>query len=1230
MKRLLFILGILATAITPGGAQSIPDALFTAATTATDTHGRPWAYVAFSPVNDGVLRGRSLAVYVKNGLPEDPGGFTRQGVVSPELEASLLAVFLERGQHLGEDLAELDTVLYDIYRTRGAEKNALVTPLPTPPKPALPEMLSSLLNRATGDAETAASMRMLGLRHPSVRMAVGEAWAGPLTAAPGQPVTIEARDWSTAGDGAVVARVTLTAGQPVVLPAPGPPVQVPDLTPNGDLNIKLRWGQEENLRRQSALISGFQVWRVRKDFATANGVASAAPSLAQLKNWANTGDAVLSSDRPISAGKAFSPAEAANLVTDPTTHFVTDDGRRFRTNGMGQNIDVPFTEGEEYTFFVTTRDILGRDGPPSLPGHGIVCRTLPPPVPGDLRLENHWEPDNEPNTTSGTQAIQFFWRANANTARDVTTYYELYRGTDLTPLNSPDLRAGLVSFMANQPHQTDGSLMSIIDTSPDVLNKGFGETLWYSVRAVHMSPLGPIKSDFSAPVMIAKRQREGPAAPSGFVEANCARASVIYASQQTVTPPELPVNDGLVRLRLLCQRLDPGIAHADLSVRVGATVTDLGRHVYAAEGNWVAADFEIVASALPGDSLTVICQSTTHTGMLSNVKEYVVQHLGPGGRREVTMQTKTLSNADLIPGEVFSDELLEPYVSASAIAFSGGYGLALSPPAMDGRVFVIQTSPVGGFAGVWTNRGHGLARSSQLIFSMPPLPEGQNQVALDVRLFAVREFGGSCADLAYTPGSGQAGKLGVVVFTTPRSEEYRLFRRINDGPYTLVGQGGAAYAAGNPVNAVRREDDALPMTDCTICYYAQTVDRDGNASAMVRLDPCIERKAPTLPKPRLSPPLATGTSSAAKMKLTWSCPPEGVERFLITIKSKGGPAAQSSLQGVGAISLTATISPALANRMVTYLDADSEGKLTPSVSAAGPASQAGNGDNLSMVRLSGAKLVFQKMVQTSAFITPPLGNGYASEPPFTAEFDVQPGVTYSVFVQAVRGALLNGQGRGPASAKYEFKWEEPGVGPEPEVAWPARPLQEVTLVPGVIAGEVDPVLWPGSLAGQRPVGVKLASLPTQGSEDHALVSNEVVYAPRETSPGFGRHDPNAHLPRPIGDALRQVQGVVLYRRQVANQLFPAVPGDVIQVSPLVRQIAWIPTTHGTGLAASRLVDPFFAIKFTSSGGGQDSLDLYLLDTQGVINGARYQYFVVCFGPDGEITQTIDAGYYGPN
>jgi hypothetical protein len=1210
-------------------AQPIPDAVFTAGTTVSDAQNRSWAYLSMRPSDAGVLQGRLMEIHLKNGLPGDPGTFTKMGVVAPELEESVLKVLLERGRQIGENLTELDGILYDLYRTRTGEKNSLKETIPAPPKPPLAEMLSSLLSRATVDAETAQLMRVLGQAHPSVKMALGEGWAGPLSVAPGQPVTIEVRDWSAGGPGGVLGRVTLTAGVPVLLPSPGPPVQVPDLTPKGDLNVKLRWGQDNDLRRQSPLSGGFRVWRVLRDFASANGVDAAAPSLDQLQTWVMAGNAVRVSEKPILASQLMTLAEASDM-TDKTTYFLTDDGQRYRKNAAGEQMDDPLIEGTEYTYFITSLDLLGRDGPPSMPGHGIVCRTLPPPVPSDLRLENYWDPDA--NTATGTQTLQFFWQANTNNSRDVTHYYEIFRGTDLKRLQSPEGKDMLETegpIGVNQAHTADAALMSFIDETPEALAAGFGETLWYSVRAVHLSPLGPIKSDFAAPVMIAKRQREGPASPGGLVEINCSRASVIFSIQEITPVPDQLANDGLIRVRLLCQRLDPGIAHVDLSVRHGAELTDLGRHVYPAEGDWVAADFEVPANTVPSQTLVAICQSTTHTGMLSNVKETTLTHMSAGGRREVKFQTKSLANSDLVPGEVFSDELLEEHQPASALATQTGLGFAVTEPTLNGRHVVIQTNNAAAAVGTWTTRGHALVRDSQLYFQMPPVPDGESPPLLGCRVFPIRDFGGTCTDLAFNPGTGQAGKLGVVIFTTERTEEYRLFRRINEGPYTLVGQGAALYAATNPVNAVRREDDALPMTDCTICYYAQTLDRDGNASAMVRLDPCIGRKSPVLPKPRLSPPEAIGTAAEAKMKLTWMCPPQGVERFMITIKAKGGAAAQGNLENAASYSLAQPISSALAGRIVNYLSADSEGKVTPTKQAAGPASQAGNGDNISVLNLTGAKLLYQKMVKTSSFITPPLGNGFPPEPPFTAEFVVQPGVTYSVFVQAVRGFTLNGQGRGPASAKYDFKWEEPVVGPEPEVAWPARPLPEVTLVPGVAAAEIDPVLWPANLNGQRPVGVKLASLPSQGTEDFFNNAGEIVYAPRQPSPGYRKPDPNAHLPRPLGDGIRQVQGVVLYRQQVANGLFPAVPGDTIQVSPLVRKIAWIPTTLDNR-SASRLIDPFFAIKLNAPPDINYSLDLYLLDTQGVVNGARYHYYLVCFGADGEITQTIDAGFYGPN
>lgn len=1207
-------------------AQVIPDSIFTAATTTTDTVGRSWAYVAISPENTAVLRGRVLAVYLKNGLPSDPGTFKEMGKVAAELESSLVGVFLERGRQLGENMVELDAVLYDLYRTRGVEKNTLESPLPAPPKPALADMLSSLLNRATGDADTFNALRMLGQAHPSVKMSIGEAWASPLTAAPGQPVTLEVRDWVAAGDGGVVARLTLTAGQPVVLPAPGPPVQVPDLTPRGDLNIKLRWGQDENLRRQSPLSGGFHVWRMTRAFATAQGVDRTAPSLSQLRSWSSAGNAVLSSDKPVSAEKVFTPAEAADIITDETTQFYTDDGNRFHKNGLGENVDEPFIEGTEYTFFVTSVDILGRDGPPSLPGHGIVCRTLPPPVPKDLHAVNDWTPGSDPNLANGVQTILFSWKANTNTARDVTSYYEIYRGNDLRELGSKEDKAKLTPITGAQLHQVDATQMAYLDNDLEVLSKDFGSTMWYSVRAVHLTPCGPVKSDFAPPVMVARRQREGPEPPSGIVDMNCSHASVIVASQQVAFDPGLPPpHDGLVRVRLLCKRLDSGIAHADLSISIGGTVTDLGQHLFPAEGDVVAADFSFPLNSLAGQTVTATCQTTSHIGALSNLKQVAVANITGEGRNEVTFHTRTMSNADLIPGEAFSNELLENAVSAPTAATPEGTGLVIDLGSLNGRSVVIQTSPNDGASTNWTLRGYAGVRDGIGYFSMPGVVPGQQQPALSGRVFAVREFGpSSCYGLAYNPSTGKAGGLNVTIFTTARTAEYRLFRRINEGPYTLVGQGGALYAVTNPVNAVRREDDALPLTDCRICYYAQTLDRDGNGSALVRLDPCVEHRMPVLPKVRLSPPEGSGTGAAPKMKITWMCPPPGVERFLISVKTRGNATVQSPLDPGSSISLYATLPP-LADRVVNYMSAgDVQEKVTLTKQAVTSGLSGILDGNIYALKLpSGFPMYYQKMVKTQTFVTPPIGNGLPTNPPYTAEFDVQAGAMYSVSVQAVRGTIAGGKGRGPASVWYDFTWEP--APPEPAVPWPKRPQTEVTLAVGIEAAELDTVLWPANLNGSRPVGVRIASfVGADFKADVRRSGDEVIIAPHSDGAIYKREDPNAHVLAPLGDGKTQVQSVVMYRQQIANTVFPTVAGDTIQVSPMVKKIAWQAIIHN-GRSAARLIDPFFAITATG-----DTPHLWLLDTQGVVDFARYHYYLVCFGSNGEITQTIDAGVYGPN
>ena len=154
------------------------------------------------------------------------------------------------------------------------------------------------------------------------------------------------------------------------------------------------------------------------------------------------------------------------------------------------------------------------------------------------------------------------------------------------------------------------------------------------------------------------------------------------------------------------------------------------------------------------------------------------------------------------------------------------------------------------------------------------------------------------------------------------------------------------------------------------------------------------------------------------------------------------------------------------------------------------------------------------------------------------------------------------------------------------------------------------------------------------NEDVTKVGTEVVFAPTPDSPNFRRQDPNAHLLGGLSDGVQSVQGVLLYRQQVANTLFPTVPGDTLQVSPLIRKIAWIPTATQDGRSGARLIDPFFALTLTNpppeAAHESSVLDVWLLDTHGVTEGARYHYYLVCVGADGEVRRTLDAGFYGPN
>jgi hypothetical protein len=144
---------------------------------------------------------------------------------------------------------------------------------------------------------------------------------------------IRAYDMTKDQDLAVIGRVTVEAGNPTQLPASGPPVLVPEASGMGDLNVRLRWGTPDELRRLGLMQFGYNLYRVPRAFAVAQGWSAATPpSLGQLTNLAATMSNVVRrvNRAPITPPKQFSLPEAADLGADPKTMFLMDDDGRGR------------------------------------------------------------------------------------------------------------------------------------------------------------------------------------------------------------------------------------------------------------------------------------------------------------------------------------------------------------------------------------------------------------------------------------------------------------------------------------------------------------------------------------------------------------------------------------------------------------------------------------------------------------------------------------------------------------------------------------------------------------------------------------------------------------------------------------------------------------------------------------------------------------------------------------
>ena len=1256
--RNLIVVASLALALLPRDlpAQTpVPGGLITTATTTTGD--QPWIYVRWLPTDGTLAFGTPFAVYLKNGAADSLYPLQSQGVALLAEEESVAGLQLSRARRLGTDLNALERDV-DAYTAlvRANHSQDATTPAPAPETGPLARKLARLVHEArSGDPRTAQALRQMAGTHPGIALAIGAAWAGPLNAPAGSPMTVELRSWDPVScqETGIAGRVTVMAGQPEVLQAPGAPVQVPTRGGAGDRLVNLRWATSDALRRQIPLMTGYSVYRVTPAAAQQNGWLDTPPTPAALHAAADADSAEvrLLTDTPLQTGKPFSFANVSFFsgpAGDGVTHYLTDDNARFTTNAAGEIIGIPYPDGTRHFYFAAARDLLGREGAVSPAGEGIACVRLPPLVPADFSLLDGSFTENG----AVCQCFTLRWKANAAEGDNDTGSYQIFRGNATTP-GTDFARPETLPLIATVPHAPDADgFMQWRDASlPQNVS---GQTWWYTIRAVHPSPCPPDNVSGLAP-QVYGTLRTGEAAPPPTELVQSFECPLAGLRMDAVSAPgtfdTLPAEDrdpSRRTLRLIITRQDPGVAWIETKWSwLGYAEAEFTRFGFDPESNELSADFALPAFPDPAGPAFLRIQAGSGAGAVSTL---LARNFGRPGDVAGWDQDKVrilrgtaaapalgeVSTANPTYVEMFT--LTAPAVPLQAVNISPGC-FSASIAAVEHAPFVIQ-----GQSGSWTTIT-GAEVSNGRLFFCPPLQDPP-VVFSAWRAIPIRSGERPCLHFADST-DGRIRPIRLRMKLPPDFGEYRIYRRIDEGALTLLAQGDGSRLPAN-ASEVIREDTGIPATACTLRYFGQTFDKQGTGSALIPLGEPLLLGRRDVAVPTLRAPRAAGTASAPVLRLEWFCPPEGIERFQFRLDPDKVP--DSAVPNKG---LPSHLFQVDAPRPLFIHSRKSRaallGKLRPS-------------------SLSGVTGVIG--------IEQPLGEG----PVFTMDLPVKLATRYKITLQAISLAGVNS---GPGK-EFTFAWTPPpapSVPPmEPVVDWPQRalpdagfwhPLARAELTQRPAAGGIGPqegwdIIAPGPYE-DYPVGVRIAAIrgvdnnepfawaeesPTGSGHQVARVlttrfrslngnaSEVAVDIPtwllrkRETAALAPAGTPitalaestvaNSSFSRTNLASPDSLLPAVLYRRQVPSPRFPNVSGATVQVSPMISKIAAYEPDYTV------ISDPFIGVVARRAGppdGRSDySLDLFLLDTQPVQKGAQYHYTMVRFSPaNGELLESIDAG-----
>ncbi|MBK8038404.1 MAG: hypothetical protein IPK22_14920 [Verrucomicrobiaceae bacterium] len=1052
------------------------NSLIVAGTTTTNGTGS-YAWLSLQPTDPSVVMGKQIAVYRKNGGPASPNPFSRVAILEPAGDVRIIGSLLTRANALGENIVELNSVLSELLEDASAAGTISVE-----------QKMSALITGAWGDEKKMRRVMLIARQRPSVALCAGLAHMEKVPAA--GALTYELRDFdtTTSTDLGVVGRVTVDPAAPMVLPAPGKPVELPDLTSKGNLNVSLRWATPIALRDLSPLHHGFDVYRVPKAAAIAKGWDTTPP--ATTADFASEPTARKINLLAILPPVMLTPPEAANLTND--TVFVNDDNGRFKTAG------TPFADGAEFYYFAVARDLLGNGGTPSVGTLVQICDRLPPPLPKKVKVRN------VASFVAGThdQRLEVSWEAPAVTAPESISGYRIYRWRSPReiPAKEKDMNRNLIgivsattlSFIDDGNPPPPGTAVN--DYSTPTWPADNGKTFFYTVRTIDGSVCGNVSGN-SPPVFGVLRDREGPAGAKGDLTLKCFDPLVTFTSMQMQNKAGLSGDTG--HLVFICTSgISKGLAWAEFKHSLGSTDHYLGRTAFFKDG---------------------------------------------GGNLRAALP-RTLP------------------------AFTGNGSFACRVGTPDGRVSPWVASPSGDNNGPQAGKYLEVKWNAMLnTLAMPGIDCGWRHQSTD-------------------PLTGDTVKPTGTFTPTTGSREWKIYRRVDSSPQTLIAQG--EIPAGSTTPIVWTDTDP-PSGNCIVCYFLELTDEHGNPGPLTQQGECTTFvDTTTMPVPMLEPVTSVAPFIGGRMKVTWMCASAGVERFELWISRASGELPTSTGSGVSE-------------------DLASHPNMVDGKDFA----------------------VFQTALARHLSST--------GMPEYSVDLPASTSDAYTIMVRAVGAGDTSTRAAGAFSNVETFRYTVRDFTPTVSVPWPDRPLPPqgdfhlgieaahlalAKLSPwkgnAVRIGEYEDPAFNGGTTithveqggnggiGNSSVGIYFNKSGTIDLEQ-SLYTNDLVG--------------NAESDEPIPGLILPV---ALYRVQVPNTNFATVSGDIVQVSPMMEKIAQV--VSGPNKV---ITDPFIAIlhqsdsPLTGTAAHYDH-DIFLLDRQPVIKGATYKYLLVRFGPTKEIERVI--------